>query len=89
MEQSRPLGRMSRHLWSRSRLERFVDREMSSTDQDRVRSHLAECVDCETEVAELLGLKEALRSHVGLRGSPEAIARLQSWIKNEMPSVLG
>lgn len=89
MSQPRNLALLSRHLWSRSRLDRFVDLELSPSDQLRIREHLHECKKCEGDVAALLGLKEALRARVGLGASADAIERLEAWISDEMPSVLG
>lgn len=81
-------GRMLRHLWSRTRLERLVDAELTGPDATKVQHHLVECPGCEAEVAALLGLKTALRSRVGLSADPAAIDRLERWISKQFPSVL-
>lgn len=44
-----------------------------------------ECPDCHTEVAELLGLKAALRERIGLGVDEAAINRLQQWAEVELP----
>ena len=48
-------------LFIRPRIERFVDEELSPSQRDRVRNHVAKCRECEHEVKLLITLRRAVR----------------------------
>lgn len=80
--------RMTRHLWAKGRLERFVDQELGDDLARRVQEHIDECAMCRGEVTSLLGLRAALQQRLGLRVDADSIARLRAWATDELPTLL-
>src|SRR6516165_7198104 len=68
----------------RHRLEAYVDNELSETERDQVRDHLADCPECGPEAAAIERLREGIRKSAPIYRAPEALrSRLRFALRRE------